>query len=179
MAMQTILRCIKCGSAYPENEVRYDCDCGGLLDVVHDLRARRGELSPALFDDRLAERQGAPGSGVWRCGVLISPARLEVVVSRPEGNTPLYRSPSLARWTGIEDLVCKHEGENPSGSFKDRGMTVGVTQAVRLGARAVACASTGNTSASLAAYAALAGLKALVFIPQGAIAYGKLAQALA
>jgi len=178
--MQTIiLRCIKCGSVYPENEVRHDCNCGGLLDVVHDLQALKGKLSTALFDERLAERQGAAGSGVWRFRELISSAPLEGIVSRPEGNTPLYRSHSLALWTGIEDLVCKHEGENPSGSFKDRGMTVGVTQAVRLGARAVACASTGNTSASLAAYSALAGLKALIFIPEGAIAYGKLAQALA
>jgi threonine synthase len=80
---------------------------------------------------------------------------------------------------GADALFLKHEGENPTGSFKDRGMTVGVTQAKLLGARAVACASTGNTSASLAAYAALANIPALIFIPSGKIAAGKLAQALA
>jgi threonine synthase len=91
----------------------------------------------------------------------------------------LYNHPRLSRWVGMDTLYLKHEGENPTGSFKDRGMTVGVTQARLLGARAVACASTGNTSASLAAYAALAEIPAIVFIPAGKIAAGKLAQALA
>ena len=85
----------------------------------------------------------------------------------------------MQQWTGCPRLSLKHEGMNPTGSFKDRGMTVGVTQAVRIGATAVACASTGNTSASLAAYAAQAGLPALVFVPSGGIAMGKLAQSLA
>jgi threonine synthase len=80
----------------------------------------------------------------------------ESVVSYPEGNTPLLHRVALDRWAGVDHLLLKHEGHNPTGSFKDRGMTVGVTQAVRIGARAVACASTGNTSASLAAYAAQA-----------------------
>jgi threonine synthase len=80
---------------------------------------------------------------------------------------------------GLDDLVLKHEGENPTGSFKDRGMTVAVTQALRSGARAVACASTGNTSASMAAYAAQAGLQSLVFVPTGRVSAGKLAQAIA
>src|SRR5690606_25246017 len=83
------------------------------------------------------------------------------------------------QWSGSEGLLLKHEGHNPTGSFKDRGMTVAVTQAKRIGARAVACASTGNTSASLAAYAAQAGLPAVVFVPAGKIATGKMAQALA
>ncbi len=82
-------------------------------------------------------------------------------------------------WTGLGGLLFKHEGYNPTGSFKDRGMTVGVTQAKRIDARAVACASTGNTSASLAAYASQAGLPALVLVPAGHIAQGKLAQSLA
>src|SRR5213078_3353091 len=97
----------------------------------------------------------------------------------PEGNTRLYRRDELSRWAGVADLALKHEGENPTGSFKDRGMTVAVTQAVRLGVKAIACASTGNTSASLAAYAAQAGLKAIVFVPSGKISAGKLAQTLA
>jgi len=107
------------------------------------------------------------------------PVPEDAIISRPEGNTPQYRSARLSKWVGLDDLALKHEGENPTGSFKDRGMTVGVTQATQLGARAVACASTGNTSASLAAYGALAGLPVVIFVPEGKIAFGKLAQALA
>jgi threonine synthase len=141
-------------------------------------------INRGLFDGRLS---GAPGprvvpttnSGVWRYREVILPATVDDIVSRPEGNTPLYEHARLSNWVGADALFLKHEGENPTGSFKDRGMTVGVTQAKLLGARAVACASTGNTSASLAAYAALANIPALIFIPSGKIAAGKLAQALA
>jgi threonine synthase len=178
------LDCPHCGAHYDLTAVRYACDCGGQLDVTHDLAALRSRVSRATFDER---RRGAPrpaptptvDSGVWRYHELILPAPREVIVSRPEGNTPLYVHRRVADWVGVDDLCLKHEGENPSGSFKDRGMTVGVTQARWLGARAVACASTGNTSASLAAYAALAGIPAIVFIPAGKIAAGKLSQALA
>jgi len=100
-------------------------------------------------------------------------------MTHPEGNTAQYRRDGVARYVGLDDLALKHEGENPTGSFKDRGMTVAATQAVRAGATAVACASTGNTSASMAAYASQAGLPALVFVPAGKVAAGKLAQALA
>ncbi len=95
------------------------------------------------------------------------------------GNTALLQRAALSRYVGVDALWCKHEGMNPTGSFKDRGMTVGTTQAVRVGATAVACASTGNTSASLAAYAAQAGLPAFVFVPAGQVALGKLTQSLA
>ena len=173
------LQCMACGAHYPPDELRYVCDCGGLLDVTHDLAALRESVSHELFDSRRGEWALPYSSGVWRYRELILPVDEAAIVSRPEGNTPLYRSQRLSGWVGIDDLALKHEGENPSGSFKDRGMTVGVTQARLLGVRAVACASTGNTSASMAAYAALAGLQALVFIPEGMIAYGKLAQALA
>jgi len=173
------LQCLACGAHYPPDELRYVCDCGGLLDVAHDLATLRGEVSRELFDGRRGEWAPPYSSGVWRYREMILPVDEAAIVSRPEGNTPLYRSQRLSGWVGIDDLALKHEGENPSGSFKDRGMTVGVTQARLLGVRAVACASTGNTSASMAAYAALAGLQALVFIPEGKIAYGKLAQALA
>jgi threonine synthase len=115
---------------------------------------------------------------VWRFREIVLPSA-ESVVSHPEGNTPLLRRVALDRWSGLDHLLLKHEGYNPTGSFKDRGMTVGVTQALRVGARAVACASTGNTSASLAAYAAQAGIPALVLVPHGGVALGKLAQTLA
>lgn len=103
----------------------------------------------------------------------------KAAVSHPEGNTPLLERESVAAFVGVARLHLKHEGHNPTGSFKDRGMTVAVTQARRVGATAVACASTGNTSASLAAYAAHAGIPALVLVPADAVALGKLAQTLA
>lgn len=173
------LKCMACGAEYSPQEIRYTCDCGSLLDVEHDLDSLRGQVSRELFDNRLGELALPYASGVWRYRELILPVDERAIISRPEGNTNLYRSPRLNNWLGLDDLYLKHEGENPTGSFKDRGMTVGVTQARFLGCQAVACASTGNTSASLAAYAALAGLSAIVFVPQGQIAFGKLAQALA
>lgn len=130
-------------------------------------------------------------SGVWRYRELILPVPEQYIISRPEGNTSLYPvglencgdnragHRRIGAYAGLERLYLKHEGENPTGSFKDRGMTVGVTMANLLGARAVACASTGNTSASLAAYAAQAGMQRIVFLPASNVAAGKLAQSLA
>jgi threonine synthase len=140
---------------------------------------RQGAALRAVFDGRLRrpDRRAGP-SGVWRYAELVLPGP-GPIVTHPEGNTPLYRRPAVSAYTGIDDLALKHEGQNPTGSFKDRGMTVAITRAVRQGARAFACASTGNTSASMAAYAAQAGLPALVFVPRGKVAAGKLAQALA
>jgi threonine synthase len=101
------------------------------------------------------------------------------VISLREGNTPLLRAPRLAAMVGSNvDLYLKYEGANPTGSFKDRGMTLAISKACEDGAKAVLCASTGNTSASAAAYAARAGLKCVVLLPKGSIALGKLAQAL-
>ncbi len=178
--MTIILKCLTCQTEYTADDVRYRCDCGGLLDVCHDFP----HISRGLFDGR---KTAAPmphpspltDSGVWRYRELILPATDAEIVSRREGNTTLYRHARLSNYVGVSEFFAKHEGENPTGSFKDRGMTVGTTQAKRVGARAVACASTGNTSASLAAYAAGADLPALVFIPAGKIAAGKLSQALA
>jgi threonine synthase len=149
-----------------------------LLEIVHSAPALRGSDLRALFAERLAGGFGN-SSGVWRYQELVLPNAGDAIVSHPEGDTPLLARPRVSSWTGVENLLLKHEGHNPTGSFKDRGMTVGVTQARRDGARAVACASTGNTSASLAAYAAQAGIPALVFVPAGQVALGKLAQSLA
>ncbi len=138
-----------------------------------------------------ADKQLLDCSGVWRYRELILPAPERYVVSRPEGNTGLYPvgieqcnagrvgHRQIGLYAGLERFFLKHEGENPTGSFKDRGMTVGVTMAHLLGARAVACASTGNTSASLASYAAQVGMQGIVFLPAGNVAGGKLAQSLA
>jgi threonine synthase len=118
-------------------------------------------------------------SGVWRyreCFPFLND--LGTVVTLREGNTPLLEGPHAAAWAGLRRLVFKHQGFNPTGSFKDNGMTCGAAQAVRLGMKRVGCVSTGNTSASMAAYAAAGGLQPIVFIPNGNISYGKLAQAL-
>ena len=179
-----VLECARCKARYPIDQVRYVCDCGGLLDVTHDLEYLTRQVTRATFDARTtgappATRDPLRCSGVWRYHEMVLPVDPRHIVSRPEGNTPLYNHKRLSDWVGVDTLYLKHEGENPTGSFKDRGMTVGTTQAKALGATAVACASTGNTSASLAAYAALADIPALVIIPSGKIAAGKLAQALA
>src|ERR1051326_6930813 len=158
------LACIACERTYPLDQVRYTCDCGGLLEVQREAP----RVDRAVFDARRASRNTIDQSGVWRFREAV--LDVDQVVTHPEGGTHLYER---------NGLFFKHEGENPTGSFKDRGMTVAVTQAVRLGAKAIACASTGNTSASLAAYAAQAGLKAIVFVPSGKISGGKLAQTLA
>jgi threonine synthase len=174
-----ILRCIECGKNYPVNEVRYRCDCGDLLEVVHDVESLRGKISRRLFEARLSTREFPYNSGVWRYKELILDLDNKFIVSRPEGNTNLYTTGKVGEWVGVKHLWLKHEGENPTASFKDRGMTTGITAAKMMGLEKVACASTGNTSASMAAYASMAGMKAIVFVPQGEIALGKLAQALA
>ncbi len=157
------LVCIECGKK--NDESRYTCECGGLLEV-------RFNLSEVEVDFKLDGRE----MKVWKYRSLL-PIKSEPVTLK-EGGTPLYRLERLERELGIRRIYVKHEGLNPSGSFKDRGMTVGVTKALELGKRAVACASTGNTSASMAMYAAKAGLKAYVLLPAGKVALGKVAQAL-
>jgi len=175
------LTCVACGADHDGRDPRMTCDCGGTLDVVHDLQAVARAASLATWDARRGSLERLDRSGVWRFRELVLPGvDPEAVATKPEGNTNLYDVPArLAHWAGLDALQLKHEGENPSGSFKDRGMTTGVTAARLHGATKVACASTGNTSASMAAYAALAGLEPYVFVPAGKIAYGKLSQALA
>jgi threonine synthase len=180
--MPAVLRCFRpaCRKAFPVTDVLYTCpQCGGLLETCYDFSGLdAGQLRSVWRNRRLS---GAPldASGVWRYRELLpfldDYAR---VVTLREGNTPLLDAPRAARYGGLDALQFKHQGFNPSGSFKDNGMTAGVAQALRLGIKTVACVSTGNTSASMAAYAAAGGLRAVIFIPHGNIAYGKLAQAL-
>ncbi|MBC7120791.1 MAG: threonine synthase [Candidatus Methanosuratus sp.] len=161
------LRCISCNTEYGPEEIIYSCKkCGGLLEV-------RMNPPEAGFDD-FSRR----AFGVWRYREFIPIEEGAEIVSLDEGGTPLYRCERLAKWVGVRSLFIKYEGRNPTGSFKDRGMTVGVTKAKSLGSKAVACASTGNTSASLAAYAARSALTCYVILPSGKVAMGKLAQAL-
>ncbi|HEY6286842.1 MAG TPA: threonine synthase [Ktedonobacteraceae bacterium] len=165
-----------------------------------DVKPFAGAHLRQLFEERVLQSPTWPvnvvtqlpdSSGVWRYRELILPIPEQYIVSRPEGNTGLYPvgrencgnhragHSQIGHYAGLDYLFLKHEGENPTGSFKDRGMTVGVTMANLLGARAVACASTGNTSASLASYAAQLGLPGIVFLPSTNVAAGKLAQSLA
>ena len=187
--LATVQRCESCRTEVSELSALTECaNCGDLLDVLHDSprNAEGVPLSPAevkrSFDLGCCIFPSPSASGVWRYKQLVMPSVLATphsIVSHPEGNTPLLQRSSLAEFTACEQLVLKHEGHNPTGSFKDRGMTVAVTQALRIGASAVACASTGNTSASLSSYAAQAGLPGLVFVPEGKVASGKLSQTLA
>lgn len=177
------LRCIEadCLAAYPTDQRLYTCpSCGGLLDVAYDFKlANSASELKVLFRERRSDESDLNRSGVWRFRELMPFAQdLSHVVTLAEGNTPLYTAPRSSEYAGLDRLRFKHQGMNPTGSFKDNGMTTGVTEAVELGASAVACASTGNTSASMAAYAARAGLRAFVFIPAGQVAYGKLSQSL-
>jgi threonine synthase len=180
--MQSDLACFNsaCRARFDITEVLYNCPkCGGLLEAQYDF----GHPDPADLKRTWRERRmsNAPlcQSGVWRYRELfpfISDDRH--IVTLREGNTPLLDGPRAADYGGLRHLTFKHQGFNPTGSFKDNGMTAGVAQARRLGMTQVACVSTGNTSASMAAYASAGGIEPLIFIPHGDISYGKLAQAL-
>lgn len=168
-APEAELFCIECGAKFGPEAVLYRCPkCNSLLEVVIDIESAK-TASWSLLASR------APG--VWRYREFL-PVDAERAVTLGEGATPLVRAERLAKKLGLKELYLKFEGANPTGSFKDRGMTVGVTKALELGFARVACASTGNTSASMAAYAAKAGLEAVVYLPKGKVALGKLAQAL-
>ena len=185
MTGATVLRCESCGATYGDDLPHATCPaCDGLLLAEHAPPAVRGAALRSLFDSRVVAGVTRPASahersGVWRFRELVLHTADDTIMSHPEGNTPLITRPAISAYAGVDDLVMKHEGHNPTGSFKDRGMTVALTQARRVNARAVACASTGNTSASLSAYAAQAGIPSFVFVPSGQISAGKLAQTIA
>lgn len=178
--MEMVLKCFDCGKEYPATEERCECDCKGLLDVVHDLEAAKEVVSRELFEKRVGSKAYPYGSGVWRYKEIIHPLIPDdKVISILEGNTSIHFGEQVRHYVGLKNFFLKAQGENPTGSFKDNGMTVAVSHANFLGIKAIACASTGNTSASLAAYAAAESLKGVIFVPKGNIAYGKLSQALA
>jgi threonine synthase len=169
-----------CRARFAVTEVIYNCpQCGGLLETGYPGWKQDPEQLKAIWRARRTCNLPLDQSGVWRYREIIPfLENLDSVVSLREGNTPLLAAPQAAGYGGLDRLVFKHQGFNPTGSFKDNGMTCGVAQAKRLGMRRVACVSTGNTSASMAAYAGAGGLEAFIFIPHGNISYGKLAQAL-
>ena len=159
-----MIRCVSCGEEYDDDEVIYTCEkCGSVLELVNEI-----DVSKDIFDGRR--------DNLWKFKECI-PVDETKIVSLDEGGTPFCKCDKLGEELGV-NLYVKVEGSNPTGSFKDRGMTVGMTKAMELGVHTVGCASTGNTSASLSAYAARAGLRCIVFLPSGKVALGKLAQAM-
>ena len=176
-------RCINqsCNGQYGSQEKLYQCpECSDLLDIIGDFSDLQASALKSRFEERKSSHDPLDVSGVWRYRELLPfyPEDLVHVVTLGEGNSPVLDAPGSARYAGLKRLRIKHLGWNPTGSFKDYGMTVAVSQARKLGSQVVACASTGNTSSSMAAYCARANLRAVVFIPEGQIAYGKLAQTL-
>lgn len=176
-------RCIGCGLITHSAAQDFRCShCSNLLEIT-DPAWKSASLDPAglkaIWRDRRSSESVLDGSGVWRFREFLPvPTSQPHVVTLREGNTPLYKLPQSSRTTGVERLHAKHQGMNPTGSFKDTGMTVAATFARQAGYRWVACASTGNTSASMAAYAARGGMRSLVLVPEGKISWSKLSQAL-
>jgi threonine synthase len=176
--------CVGCGSAVkrPGNDFRCQ-QCDSLLEITDPSWKSEApswaDSLKSIWQRRRSSNAFLDRSGVWRFRELLPrPALEENVVTLQEGNTPIYALPRCSRATGVEQLYAKHQGLNPTGSFKDTGMTVAATFARQAGCRWVACASTGNTSASMAAYAARGGMRALVLVPEGRISWSKLSQAL-
>ena len=178
------LRCIGCGSIAGNLAPNARCEqCGDLLEVVYAEWSKPGAVDAASLKALWLRRRTSflpeDQSGVWRFRDVL-PALREGndPITLREGNTPVYELPSCARIAGVERLHAKHQGMNPTGSFKDTGMTTAASFARQEGFRWVACASTGNTSASMAAYAARGGMRSLVLIPDGKITWSKLSQSL-
>jgi len=182
------LRCTGCGQAIAADALpgNFRCGrCGELYEVVYPAwnGPKHARPNPSalrwLWRERRLSGEPEDLSGVWRfremLPILSSNAS---IVSLEEGNTPLYDLPQSGRRLNLRHLRAKHQGMNPTGSFKDTGMTAAISVARERGATWVACASTGNTSASMAAYAARAGMRGLILVPEGEIAWGKLSQAM-
>jgi threonine synthase len=181
--------CIDCGDLTDTASPDYRCPrCGDLLEISYPewnksgISSRSSGVSAkdlkSTWKQRRLSSTPADLSGVWRFRELLPALNDGRVITLREGNTPLYEMPQCARIAGVPHLFAKHQGMNPTGSFKDAGMTVAASFAHHAGYRWIACASTGNTSASMAAYAARGGLRSLVLVPEGKISWSKLSQAL-
>ena len=186
-----LLRCIGCGQRISGGNAPANFRCGvcsSLFEVVYPWTSGEGGDGQSvpnasalrwLWQERRTSSQAIDQSGVWRFRDLLPILKApEDAVTLREGNTPLYDLPRAAKSLGIHWVLAKHQGMNPTGSFKDTGMTAALSVAVERGFQWVACASTGNTSAAMAAYAARAGMRSIVFIPEGKIAWGKLSQSM-
>ncbi|QHS51302.1 threonine synthase [Edaphobacter sp. 12200R-103] len=189
------LRCTECGARIAGSAVNsiFRCpDCNGLYDVIYpwsstpygdapDSGSNLPNVSALrwLWQERRTSTLPVDQSGVWRFRDLFPIVEdVDHVVTLREGNTPLYELPRASKALGLNWVFAKHQGMNPTGSFKDTGMTAALSVARERGFEWVACASTGNTSAAMAAYAARAGMRSIVFIPEGKIAWGKLSQSM-
>jgi threonine synthase len=174
-------RCIGCATVTGSAAQDFRCSqCGNLLEITDSSwNSRNPAALKSLWRERRTLNAALDLSGVWRFRELLpAPQSEEQVITLREGNTPLYELPQSSRATGVTRLFAKHQGMNPTGSFKDAGMTVAATFARQAGYSWVACASTGNTSASMAAYAARGGMRSLVLVPEGKISWSKLSQSL-
>jgi len=177
------LKCIGCGrTALPD---RFRCEtCRDLLEIIFPGWEPNGpygldaETLKKLWLGRRSSSEPVDQSGVWRFREVLPEIAEPKIITIREGNTPVYELPHCAKSAGIKYLYAKHQGMNPTGSFKDTGMTTAASFARAAGYQWVACASTGNTSASMAAYASRGGLRSLVLIPDGKISWGKLSQSL-
>ncbi|HKF50288.1 MAG TPA: threonine synthase [Terracidiphilus sp.] len=183
------LRCFGCGARITGADAQPDfrcVECGDLFEVVYpgwERRQSHDRPNPGalkwLWRERRCSSEALDYSGVWRFRELLPILdNFGNAVTLREGNTALYTLPRAAKALGMDQLYAKHQGMNPTGSFKDTGMTAALSVAAERGFEWVACASTGNTSAAMAAYAARAGMRSLVLIPEGKIAWGKLSQAM-
>ncbi|MGA8109711.1 MAG: threonine synthase, partial [Acidobacteriaceae bacterium] len=181
------LRCTGCARTIGPEALRgnFRCaECGELYEVTYPSWAgpKKSRPNPSalrwLWRERRSSLEIQDRSGVWRFREMLPALAAEQIVTLGEGNTPLYELPRSAAKLGLTNLRAKHQGMNPTGSFKDTGMTAALSVARARGFDAVACASTGNTSAAMAAYAARAGMRSVVLLPEGKIAWGKLAQAM-
>ena len=190
MSYSASFRCVAgCSGSYPLTQVIYSCpECGELLEVQHDieaLKSRSGSSWSKLFDQRWMTRDWPFGSGVWGKKEWVQPGlREENIVSTAEGGTNLFWAERYGKTLGLDDVWIKNCGNSHTGSFKDLGMTVLVStvkQAIEEGQpiRAIACASTGDTSAALAAYCASAGIPSVVLLPKGKVTTAQLVQPLA
>jgi threonine synthase len=178
-----VLRCIHCGAVQNSADRMFRCTkCSELLEAIYpewaDASREFGMRLKEIWRERRESTLAEDASGVWRFRELLPQIESEHVVTMREGNTPLLDLPQAARKLGVARVLAKHQGLNPTGSFKDTGISVAISMARAEGYEFVCCASTGNTSASVAAYAARAEMKSIVLLPVGQVASGKLAQAL-
>jgi threonine synthase len=178
-----VLRCVHCGTVQQRATPMFRCtECSELLEVSYTgLRESFRDDPAALkytWNQRRLTSVATDASGVWRFRELLPHVEPGNIVTMGEGNTPLLLLKKSAAALGLHDLHAKHQGMNPTGSFKDTGISVAISVAKAQGFSYVCCASTGNTSASVAAYAARAGMRSVVLLPSGQVSSGKLAQAL-
>jgi threonine synthase len=178
-----LLRCVHCGKSQDTPDRMFRCThCSELLEVVYPEIAAAPREFALRLKEIWRERRGSSlpenTSGVWRFRELLPQVDRQHIVTMCEGNTPLVPLKKAARELRLPNLLVKHQGMNPTGSFKDTGISAAITMAKAEGFSWVCCASTGNTSASVAAYAARAEMKSIVLLPVGQVAAGKLAQAL-